>query len=425
MTRPLFQQSLADVFEESVGAAGADRRRYEAYGEAALPAIAAVAKAPPREAAPIFALPARRDDLPEIEAIADAYAAHYEALVVVGMGGSSFSGAVLAHLRKEGGLQLHFVDNIDPHTTALLIAQLPWARTAFLIISKSGDTVETHALFAAFLREAQRRLADHYAKHFTIITIPNDNPLHRLARHHGMRVVAHDPALGGRFSVLSAVGLIPAAAVGIDIRALRAGAHITLAENFSGLPVLAAAGEAAAMHLAMAEKHIPMQVLMHYNDRLGGLALWHRQCWAESLGKEGRGSTLIPSRGASDQHSQLQLYLEGPADKCFTALMVDASGQGPAIDADGSQADLAYLNGHTLGDLIMAEQRATNATLVAAGRPLRTITCAALDETVLGALLMHFTLEVTFTAALMGINAFNQPAVEVGKRLTLEYLNGK
>jgi glucose-6-phosphate isomerase len=326
-------------------------------------------------------------------------------------------------LRAEGGLQLHFVDNIDPHTTALLINQLPWARTAFLIISKSGNTVETHAQFAVLLREGRQRLGASYAKHFTVITIPNNNPLHRLALHHQMRVIVHDADLGGRFSVLSAVGLIPAAAVGVDIRALRAGAHITLAENFSGQ--LAAAGEAAAMHMALFEKHIPMQVMMHYNDRLGGLARWHRQCWAESLGKAGHGSTLIPSRGASDQHSQLQLYLEGPADKCFTALIVDGSGQGPRIDADGTQADLAYLNGHTLGDLFMAEQRATNATLVKAGRPLRTIIASTLDEMTLGALLMHCTLEVIFTGALLGINAFDQPAIETGKLLTLEYLAGK
>jgi glucose-6-phosphate isomerase len=423
MTRALFQQSLADTFESSVGEAGMNPARFAHYCDEARRQIPMIASAPQRECAPILAMPSRTDDLEEIEAIANEYANHYEALVVMGMGGSSFGSAFLAHLRKEGGLHLHFVDNIDPHTTALLINQLAWPRTAFLVISKSGNTVETHAQFSVFLREAKARITHNYAKHFTVITIPNENPMHRLAKHHGIRVVAHDTDLGGRYSVLSAVGLIPAAAVGVDIRALRAGAHITMAENFSG--TLAAAGEAAAMHMALNEKHINMHVFMHYNDRLGGLARWHRQCWAESLGKQGKGSTLIPSRGASDQHSQLQLYLEGPADKCFTALIVDGSGQGPEIYADGSQPDLAYLSGHTLGDLFMAEQRATNATLVKAGRPLRTITCATLDEMVLGALLMHCTLEVIFTGALMGVNPFDQPAIEVGKRLTLEYLAGK
>lgn len=423
MTRALFTQSLEDVFSETIGTQGIARARYEAYAAKARELIPGIGKHPVRECAPILAMPARTSDLEEIEAIADDYASHYEALVVVGMGGSSFGSAFLAHLRKEGGLKLHFVDNIDPHTSARLIAHLPWPRTAFLIVSKSGNTVETHAQFAVLLREARQRLGATYASHFTVITIPNDNPLHRLASAHGMRIVVHEADLGGRYSVLSAVGLIPAAAVGVDIRALRAGAHIALAENFSG--TLAAAGEAAAMHLAFAERGTNIHILMHYNDRLGGLARWHRQCWAESLGKQGKGSMLIPSRGASDQHSQLQLFLEGPADKCFTALIVDSGGQGPRIDADGSQSDLAFLNGHTLGDLFMAEQRATNATLLKAGRPLRTITCARLDETVLGALIMHFTLEVIFTGALMGINAFDQPAIETGKRLTVEYLAGK
>lgn len=423
MARALFQQSLTDVFEASVGASGMNAQRFEDFCKEAERLIPAIAKSPVRECAPILAMPARTDDLEEIEAIANDYANSFEALVVIGMGGSSFGSAFLAHLRKEGGLHLHFVDNIDPHTTSLLINLLAWSRTAFLVVSKSGNTVETLAQFSVFLREAKARITSNYAKHFTVITIPSDNPMHRLAKHHGIRVLAHDPDLGGRYSVLSAVGLIPAAAVGVDIRGLRAGAHITMAENFSGS--LAAAGEAAAMHLALSEKNIRMHVLMHYNDRLGGLARWHRQCWAESLGKHGKGTTIIPSRGASDQHSQLQLYLEGPADKCFTALIVDGSGQGASIDADGSQPDLAYLNGHTLGDLFMAEQRATNATLVKAGRPLRTITCATLDEMVLGGLLMHCTLEVIFTAALMGVNAFDQPAIEAGKRLTIDYLTGK
>lgn len=422
MSRALFSQNIESAFAENVGKVGASEVRYAHWLEQAKIVIPAIAKVPRREAAPIFSLPTRTDDLTEIEAIARDIAEHYSTLVVVGMGGSSLSGEVLAHLRKVGGVALRFVDNIDPHSLALLVASLPWASTAFLVISKSGKTVETHAQLAVFLRETKKRLPASYGKHFTIITIPNQNPMHRLAVEHGMRLVAHDVNLGGRFSILSAVGLIPAAAVGVDIRALRAGAAITLAENFGDK--LAAAGEAAALNMTLFEKNLPMQVLLHYCDRLTGLALWHRQCWAESLGKAGQGTTPIPSRGATDQHSQMQLYLEGPCDKYFTALVVDMAGQGAAIDFDGADAELAYLNGHTLGDLAMAEQRATHATLIKAGRPLRSLTCPVLDETTLGALLMHFSLEIGFTAELMGINAYDQPAVETGKQLALEYLRG-
>ena len=416
MSRPLFSQSID-------GASGADPAQYAHWCARAQQVVAAIGKTPVPEAKAIFDLPPRTDDLAEIEAIATHMAEHYSTLVVVGMGGSSLSGETLAHLRQAGGLALHFVDNIDPHTSALLVAELPWNSTAFLIISKSGNTVETLAQMAVFMREAKARLGTQWAKHFTVITIPNNNPIHRIAREYGMRVVGHDADLCGRFSILSAVGLIPAAAVGVDIRALRAGANITLAENFAGN--LAAAGEGAAWHMALAEKNISMQVLMHYGDRLRGLGAWHRQCWAESLGKAGGGTTPIPSRGVTDQHGQLQLFLEGPIDKCFTALIIDTNGQGPSIGFDTADSSLAHFAGHTMGDLMMAEQRATNATLIAAKRPLRSITCATLDEVVMGALLMHFTLEVTFTAALRGINAFDQPAIEAGKILALEYLAGK
>ncbi len=416
MTRALLTQDLEHAL------IGLDSARFQHWVGQAKNAVADIARAPSVEVSSILSFSERTDDLAEIEAIATEMAEHYTDLVVVGMGGSSLGGETLAHLRQPGGLVLHFIDHIDPYATELLLAELPWARTAFLIISKSGNKIETQAHTAILLREAKKRVGTNFGKHFTLVTIPNGNALHKLAREHGMRVVTHEAHLCGRFSILSAVGLIPAAAVGVDIRALRAGAAIARAENFSGQ--LAAAGEAAALHLTLMEAGINMQVLMHYCDRLRGLAAWQRQCWSESLGKMGKGSTPIASPGVTDQHSQLQLYLEGPRDKFFTALMVDHSGQGPVIDGAAGD-DFAYLGGHRLGDLLMAEQRATNATLVAQGRPLRSITCAAFDETVLGALLMHFTLEITFTAALMGVNAFNQPAVEAGKKLALSYLAGK
>ncbi len=416
MTRALFTQDLEHAF------AGLDATRYDYWHAQAKLRVAEIARAPVCEVKSILSLTERTDDLDEIEAVASEFSEQYSALVVVGMGGSSLGGETLAALSKRGSPALYFVDNIDPHTIDALIDVLPWKETAFLIISKSGNTVETQAHAAIFLREAKRRIGPNCGKHFTLVTIPNGNPLHNLARSYGMRVVAHDADLCGRFSILSAVGLIPAAAMGVDIRALRAGAAIARAENFAG--PLAAAGEAAALHLTLMEAGVNMQVVMHYCDRLGGLAAWHRQCWSESLGKAGKGTTPIPSRGVTDQHSQLQLYLEGPRDKFFTALVLDSGGQGAVINGEAGD-DFSYLTGHRLGDLLMAEQRATHATLVDQGRGLRTLTCAAFDELTMGALLMHFTLEVTFTAALMGVNAFNQPAVEAGKKLALSYLAGK
>lgn len=423
MSRPPFTQQLESSFEEAVGPRGASRERYHALCESLAKASPALLARPVREAAPMLELPARVDDLAEMEAIATSIAESSTDLVVVGMGGSSLSAETLSYLRPDAGLAVHYIDNIDPLSIAQWVASLPWRTTSFLIISKSGNTVETHAQMAVFLREAKARLGASYARHFTVITIPNDNPLHRLAREHGMRVLAHDPDLCGRFSILSAVGLIPAAAMGIDIRALRQGAQIALATHLA--EPRGDAVQAAALQVALMEKGAQTQVMMHYADRLTGLAAWHRQCWAESLGKSGRGSTPIPSRGATDQHSQLQLYLEGPADKYFTSIIVDSAGQGAAIDIESEDTRLAYLAGHTLGDLAMAEQRATNATLVVKGCPLRSFTLEAADELRVGALLMQFMLEIMFTAHAYGINAYDQPAVEDSKKLALGYLAGR
>ncbi len=423
MTRALLTHHIDTAFEDSVGKAGANLASFHRLRSQLSPAIGRIHQHPVAQAAPLFALPSRTDDLAEIESVATHIAEHFSALVVLGMGGSSLSGKALAHLRKSGGLALHCVDTIDPHSLAVLIEELPWRTTAFLVVSKSGGTVETNAQMAVFLNEAKKRGLP-IAKHFFVITVPNDNPLHRFAVANGFRVVAHDAELGGRFAILSAVGLIPAAAVGVDIRGLRAGAAITIAENFM-MPSSPAA-DAAALHVALMEKNININVLTHYCDRLGGVVSWYRQCWAESLGKNGKGSVPVPTRGVNYQHSQLQLYLEGPRDKFFTALVVDSTGQGAPIEIAGTDdARLAYLKGQTVGDLSMAEQRASNATLIKAGCPLRSIHCAALDESVFGALIMHLALEVIFTAELLGVNAFDQPAVEWSKHLALEFLSGK
>ena len=424
MTRALFTQDIEYAFADLVGPRGADRARFYHWHDQLIPALVHLQANPPRAAAPIFEMPAAREDLAEIEVIGTQIAERFSDLIVVGMGGSSLSGETLEPLRQPGGLRVHYLDNIDPYSFAVLMDDLPWATTAVLAVSKSGGTVETIALLAVLMEQMRQHLANHYAKNFFIITVPNDNPMHRLATEQGMRVIAHHPDLGGRFSILSCVGLVPAAALGVDIRGLREGAQIALAENFSSKT--APAVESAALHLALMEKNISTNVMMHYSDRFCGLAAWYRQCWAESLGKQGKGTIPIASRGATDQHSQLQLFLEGPKNNFFTALILNTTGQGESIAVPGSiDPRLEYLKGHRLGDLSMAEQRATNVTLTQAGSPLRTLTCERLDAQVFGALIMHFTLEVIFTAELLGINAFDQPAVETSKKLTLQYLAGR
>jgi glucose-6-phosphate isomerase len=237
----------------------------------------------------------------------------------------------------------------------------------------------------------------------------------------------HDPGLGGRFSVLSNVGLLPAALAGLDIAAIRNGAAVALAPVLAGkaaAEVPAALGAALAVALAEGNGK-SLSVLMAYADRLQQFTRWYVQLWAESLGKNGKGTTPLAARGPADQHSQLQLFIGGPRDKLFTLVTTAMAGAGPRIDADlAADAGEPGMAGKTMGDLVAAQGRATAETLANNGCPVRTIHVPKLDEAALGELLMHFMLETIIAAHLLGVNAFDQPAVEDGKLLTKTYLAG-
>jgi len=218
---------------------------------------------------------------------------------------------------------------------------------------------------------------------------------------------------------------LPAAMLGLDIAAVREGAGLALAPLLAKKPaaqVPAAVG--AALSVALSEsKGKSISVLMAYCDRLQRFTHWYVQLWAESLGKGGKGTTPLAALGPVDQHSQLQLFIGGPRDKLFTVVTVDGAGIGPRID--GELAKLAGepdFIGKTVGDLVMAEGRATGETLAKNGCPVRTIRVSNLDEECLGELMMHFMLETIIAAHLLGVDAFDQPAVEEGKVLAKKYL---
>lgn len=370
---------------------------------------------------PQLALPQRTDDLAEIGRQAERLRARFSHVAVLGTGGSSLGARMLAALKEgeSGPVALHFLENTDPHGFAAAFAALPPGRTAFLAISKSGSTVETLAQAACAIGWMQSRKAD-VADSLLAITMPGDNPLRAMAEGQGCAVLDHDPALGGRYSVLSVVGLLPAALLGLDIGALRRGAADVMRSDLR-LPM-----EGAALQHALAGAGANISVLMPYCDRLRHLSDWQRQLWAESLGKDGKGATLVRALGAVDQHSQLQLYLDGPRDKLITLLLLENAGQGPALPEHLLKDErLAYLRGRTVGDVIDAQQRATRETLVRRGVPVRALRLERLAERELGALLMHFMLETIFAAHLMGVDAFDQPAVEESKTLARKYLGGK
>ncbi|MBX6367533.1 MAG: glucose-6-phosphate isomerase [Rhodospirillales bacterium] len=381
---------------------------------------------------PLLRLPAKRDDLPMLQALADEFRRRFDHVVLLGTGGSSLGGQTLASLAdlgfgpRQGCPRLWFMDNIDPATFAALFASLDLARTGFLVVSKSGGTAETLTQFAICLDAVRKTLGtSDVGDRFLLVTEPKDNPLRTLGKRCGMRILDHDPGIGGRFSVLSNVGMLPALIAGLDGARIREGAASVLdptlaaREAKDSVPALG-----AALTIALGRhRGVTQTVLLPYVDRLAHFGLWFRQLWAESLGKDGKGTTPIRAMGTVDQHSQLQLYLAGPPDKMFSVVMLDVAGTGEVVPPDlADQPALAYLAGRRMGDLLDAEQRATAETLVRNGRPTRIFRLARLDETVMGALLMHFMLETIVAAHLLGVNAFDQPAVEEGKILARRYL---
>ena len=185
-----------------------------------------------------------------------------------------------------------------------------------------------------------------------------------------------------------------------------------------------AIGAATAIGLAK-ERGVRANIMLPYSDRLSRFAAWYVQLWGESLGKGGEGTTPVAALGPVDQHSQLQLYLDGAPQHFITVIREDCAGRGPRVPPDLAKlAGADYLAGHAAGDLVAAQQRAIPEALIAAGRPVRTIDLEVLDERALGALMMHFMLETILSAHLLGVDPFDQPAVESGKVLTRRYLAG-
>ncbi len=390
------------------------------------------------QAAPLphMQLPHKTDDIAAMQELADQLGDGAARIFILGTGGSSLGAQVLAQIYGELTLagkisapmagkmhrpDLLFVDNLDAETYARLLEEdLSAAR--FLIVSKSGGTAETMMQAGGALLALQK-YALSPAAHMAAIAGCGDNPLRRLAAQHGFRVLDHEDEIGGRFSVLSNVGLLPALWAGGDVMAIRGGAASVM-RGLSGAANEFAPLLGAATQLAHMQSGRNVSVMMAYADRLERLAFWYRQLWAESLGKQGLGSVPVNALGPVDQHSQMQLYMAGPDDKFYTVLTHQTKGQGPSVPDDfAKDSGLAALVGHQMGNLVDAEARGTMDTLAEAGRPVRHMALEKIDDETLGALLMHFQLETIYAADGLGVDAFDQPAVEAGKARAKQYLS--
>ena len=346
--------------------------------------------------------------------------------VVLGIGGSAL-GPIAVHqalAQGDAGINLFVEDNVDPERLGRLMDSLDLKKTMFNVITKSGKTSETMAqlMAAAAALEAQGLPVQ---GHIIATTDKENGNLIRIVRQEGLKSFVIPDDVGGRFSELTPVGLLPAAVCGYDIRAMLRGAADmdAVCSRRDGNP----AAMYALLHVIAMQRGMNISVMMPYADSLKYMADWYAQIWAESLGKrvdlDGNevyaGQTPVKALGVTDQHSQIQLYTEGPADKIITFLRVLQFRRDLDIPAAFSYVDdIAFLGGKTFGQLLEAERSATEYALVKAGRPNLTITLTGVDAYSVGALLYFFEMATAYAGEMLGIDTFNQPGVEEGKLAT-------
>lgn len=381
-------------------------------------------------------LPEMKKQVGEIQRYA-AYARAFQNFVVLGIGGSALGPQAVQQALNpyyynelptaERGQYPRFyaIDNVDPVRFANLLAMLDLRETLFNVITKSGNTSETMAQYLIIRAKLQELCGPDYAKHIVVTTDGAAGNLLPLARQEGYQRFVIPAGIGGRFSELTPVGLLPAAVCGIDIDALLDGALAMDAwiREENDLWSNPAQFRAASAYLAMLEgKNI--SVFMPYADGLKTIADWYAQLWAESLGKrfnrQGQevwvGQTPVKALGVTDQHSQVQLYVEGPNDKIFTFLTVEQFATDVPIPWSADLPEgIRFLGGHTLGELLAAEEQATEYALSLAGRQHQRLILPELSAWTVGQLLVLLEWETAYAGELLNVNAFDQPGVEEGK----------
>ncbi len=440
----LYRHSIAGCLAPKIGKAGLTDERLSQWLTLLTPRFKALQEQAQAGTIAHFRVLGESADIEEAGQAYETLSEGADTIIVLGTGGSSLGGQALAQLggwsipgdNGPGELKrprLRFYDNLDAHSFMRGLRILDVPKTRFIVISKSGTTAETLAQTLTAFKFIED--AGHGAlipKLFLGVTEPERpgvaNGLRSLFARRGIPILPHSTEIGGRYSAFTNVGLLPAMARGLDPVAFRQGGQEVVRQLMDAdMPEEhpAATGAAAAIGLAK-DQGILNSVMMGYSDRLERFGAWYAQLWAESLGKGGAGTTPIAVLGPVDQHSQLQLLMDGPPVHFLTVLRVTGDEEGtPAIpEALAQEAGAEYLTGRSIGALVKAEQKATVDALIEAKRPVRTIDMDRLDERTLGALMMHFMIETILAADLLGVDPFDQPAVELGKRLAREYLAG-
>ena len=436
-----YVQSIAGCLPGAIGEYGLSEAELASWLAKLAPHLSRLADDDALNRLPLLLVPEETADIDQTAAALAKLSEGAKTIVFFGTGGSSLGGQTLAQLAGwniPGGAdaaqkqrpRTRFYDNLDPATLEAGLAGLDLAMTRFVVTSKSGNTPETLVqVIAALDAFAKAGLAGRISTSFLGLTEPfavsKENGLRQLCEAQSIPLLDHHTGIGGRYSALTNVGLLPALARGLDVHAIRRGAKM-VADGVRARPLPMAFPPALGAALAVGlskSRGIRVQVMMPYSDRLGRLAHWFVQLWAESLGKKGEGTTPIACLGPLDQHSQLQLFMDGPREHLMTVLRLDTAGRGNRIDrALAATAGLDEMADRTVGDLVAAQAQGVPQALAQAGRPVRTFDIARLDEEAIGALMMHFMIETILAGRMLGIDPFDQPAVELAKVLSRERL---
>jgi glucose-6-phosphate isomerase len=442
MVRPTLQVDYANVLSTAIGRAhGLTPAEITRAAPAVSEVVARIERERPDGQHRYRELPSDRDMVKVVKAAVRKFKPGVENLVVLGIGGSALGTIAvqtalnpplynLLSRRQRRGPRLFVMDNVDPVQFANLLDLLAptLKKTLFDVISKSGETAETAAQFLIVRDLLTRKLGVRgLARRLVVTTDPDTGTLREMAQREGWYTLPVPPGVGGRFSVLSAVGLFAAAMCGINIGRLLSGAALMSGRVANKVARKNPAALLALLLHAFYTRGKRLHVLFPYSYQLKDLADWYRQLWAESLGRqfdvEGNpaiiGPTPIKALGTTDQHSQVQLYREGPNDKVFIFLEVERFAQNVRIPRGrGTPASLKYLEGASLERLLNAEKRATEFALVASRRPCLTIRFPCVNEETVGQFIMLWEAATSIMGGLLNVNPYDQPAVQLGKDYT-------
>ena len=341
--------------------------------------------------------------------------------VLLGTGGSNLGARALVNiLQGSEKTNIIFFDNIDPIGFQNSINKIDLNKAGYIVISKSGSTPETLSQFSSLIEIFERKNnINKLFRNTLIITEEKESPLLKIGRANKCTIIKHNPKIGGRYSIFSNVGMVPAIIAGLDVKKIHAGALSFVNNNNTEYLKIG-----KIFYNQNFNSKLTNSVLMTYSDALFYYGKWYLQLWAESIGKNNKGITAIHSVGTTDQHSQLQLYLDGPRDKFFTFITTNHGQKGLKLNKNTMKKyGVDYLVNKKMGDLMQAEQQATLDTFKKNKLPFRVINLPVINEFSMGQIMALGIMETIASCLFYGVDPFNQPAVEQGKILTKKYLS--